>query len=135
LNTPDARINVGTALYKTTFRLPETVAAEWELDLGDVRESARVRINGMDAGTIFAIPYTAHVGSYLKAGENTIEIEVTNLPANRIADYDRRGVNWRIFKDINIVNWFYTPMRYDVWDTVPSGLLGPVTLTPQRSVF
>jgi hypothetical protein len=135
LPDPNAKINVGTALYRATFQLPAIAAAEWELNLGDVRESARVRINGRDTGTIFAIPYTAHVGEYLQVGENTIEIEVTNLPANRIADYDRRGVQWRIFKDINIVNWFYTPMQYDIWETVPSGLLGPVTLTPLASVF
>jgi hypothetical protein len=135
IDDPNATINVGTALYKTTFQLPETAAAEWELNLGDVRESAKVRINGRDAGTIFAIPYTARVGQYLQPGENTIEVEVTNLPANRIADYDRRGVKWRRFKDINIVNWFYNPMQYDVWETVPSGLLGPVTLTPLASVF
>lgn len=135
ITDPNARINVGTALYTASFELPQSAAVEWELNLGDVRESARVRINGRDAGTIFAIPYTARVGQYLRPGVNTIEVEVTNLPANRIADYDRRGVEWRVFKDINIVNWFYTPQRYDIWETVPSGLLGPVTITPLVSAF
>ncbi len=128
----NAAVNMGTARYTTAFDLPETKADEWLLDLGDVRESARVRINGQDAGTLWAIPFTAQVGRFLKPGRNTLEVEVTNLPANRIADYDRRGVKWRKFKDINIVSIFYKPITFDTWATAPSGLLGPVTLTPMQ---
>jgi len=102
------------------------------LNLGDVRESARVRINGQDAGTLWAVPFAANVGKLLHPGKNRLEVEVTNLPANRIADYDRRGVNWRIFNEINMVNLFYKPGTYADWGTVPSGLLGPVTLTPLK---
>ncbi|MCD8186880.1 MAG: glycosyl hydrolase family 2, partial [Rikenellaceae bacterium] len=131
----NAEINMGTALYKTTFTLPAVPADEWELNLGAVHESAQVRINGQDAVTLFAIPYTTRIGHLLKSGENTIEVEVTNLPANRIRDYDKRGVEWRIFKDINFVNVFYSPMKYDVWEVTPSGLTGPVTLTPMKSIF
>ena len=133
----NAQINMGTASYQTTFTLPEIDSAnEWILDLGQqLHESAKVRINGQDAGTIFAIPYSARVGKHLHPGENTIEIEVTNLPANRIRDFDKRGVEWRIFEDINIVNVFYSPMQYDVWDVTPSGLTGPVTLTPMKNIF
>ena len=72
------------------------------------------------------------MGRFLKPGRNTLEVEVTNLPANRIADYDRRGVKWRKFKDINIVSIFYKPITFDTWATAPSGLLGPVTLTPMQ---
>ena len=131
----NAAINMGTALYKASFTLPETAADDWELNLGRLHESARVRINGEEVGTVFAIPYTARVGQYLRPGVNAIEVEATNLPANRIRDYDKRGVEWRIFKDINVVNVFYSPMQYDVWDVTPSGLLGPVTLTPMKTRF
>lgn len=131
----NATKNMGTALYRTTFTLQENTAADWELNLGEVKESARVRINGKDVGTIYAIPYTARVGQYLKPGENTIEVEVTNLPANRIADYDRRGVEWRKFKEINFVNIFYKKVKYDNWEIEPSGLIGPVTLTPMNPKF
>ena len=64
----------------------------------------------------------------MKTGKNTLEIDVTNLPANRIADYDRRGVEWRIFNEINVVDILYKNTRYGGWDPVPSGLLGPVTI-------
>jgi hypothetical protein len=41
-------------------------------------------------------------------------------------------VNWRIFNEINMVNLFYKPVTYADWGTVPSGMLGPVTLTPLK---
>jgi len=43
---------------------------------------------------------------------------------------DKRGVNWRIFKDINIVNMSYQPFSAATWPVSPSGLTGDVTLTP-----
>ena len=36
----------------------------------------------------------------LNKGKNIIRIEVTNLPANRIAELDRQGVKWRKMKEI-----------------------------------
>jgi hypothetical protein len=72
------------------------------------------------------------IGGFLKTGKNLIEIEVTNLPANRIADYDRRGINWRIFKDINVVNLNYQRSDYAHWQPLPSGLNSPVRLIPVR---
>ena len=117
---PDARRNMGTARYSLTFDLPEIAADDWILDLGDVRESARVRINGQEAGTVWAVPFRLKVGKYLVPGINRIEVEVTNLPANRIADYDRRKKDWRIFKEINIVDLDYQKKQYDNWEPVPS---------------
>ena len=102
------------------------------LDLGDVRETARVRINGQDAGTAWAVPYRLRVGQFLHPDANRIEIEVTGLPANRIADYDRRGVVWRRFKEINMVDLHYKDTRYDTWGTDPQGLNGAVKLIPVR---
>jgi hypothetical protein len=121
--------NMGTALYKTQFELAEKEAdKEYRLCLGDVRESAVVRVNGKKAGTLFAVPFEANIGRLLQPGRNTLEVEVTNLPANRIADYDRRGVVWRIFREINFVNIAYSNTRFDTWEPAPSGLLGPATI-------
>ena len=53
-----------------------------------------------------------------------------NLPANRIADMDRRGEKWRIFNEINVVNLQYKPIPYTDWQPLPSGLNGSVRLTP-----
>lgn len=132
LTNENARKNMGTARYSTTFNIDNLSADEYWLCLGDVRESARVRVNGMQVDTLFAVPFKTAIGKYLKEGENTLEIEVTNLPANRIADYDRRGIVWRIFHDINIVDVNYQRTLYDKWDVVPSGLLGPVVIEGVR---
>jgi hypothetical protein len=130
INHPDAKRNSGTALYSLTFTLPALPADEWVLDLGDVRESARVKINSQYVGTCWAVPFRIKVGDYLNVGANRIELEVTNLPANRIADYERRGVNWRIFKEINLVDLNYKKTGYGHWETMPSGLNSPVKLIP-----
>lgn len=135
LSFEGAKATMGTACYTTTFNLENpTSAEEWMLSLGDVRESARVRINDREVATLWAVPYRCMVGQYLRPGWNTLEVEVTNLPANRIADMDRRGVEWRIFKDINIAALGYKKGTYAGWEPVPSGLLGPVYIEPMKSI-
>ena len=77
---------------------------------------------------LFAVPFRLDITDFLREGSNTIEIEVTNLPANRIAQMDRQGIKWRHFKDINVVNLNYKPALYSDWQTVPSGLNSDVKL-------
>ncbi len=64
--------------------------------------------------------------------QNLLEIEVTNLSANRIRDLDTRKVDWRIFHDINFVNHNYKNFDASKWPLTPSGLLGPVRMTPMK---
>ncbi|HLP26528.1 MAG TPA: hypothetical protein VK477_12680, partial [Acidobacteriota bacterium] len=121
----------GTARYRLEFDLPATARADdWILDLGDVRETARVRINGRDAGLAWSLPFHLRVGELLQSGRNVLEIEVTNLAANRIRDMDQRGVDWKIMHEINYVNILYKPFDASDWDLSASGLLGPVRLVP-----
>lgn len=120
----------GTASYSTTFDMPDQLTTNYELYLGDVRETARVFINGDSAGIAWSNPYVLKVGQFLKPGINTIKIEVTNLGANRIRDLDTRGVIWKKFYNTNIVTVAYKPFDASTWDVVPSGLIGPVTLKP-----
>lgn len=120
---------MGTGVYTTTVNLDKQQAAKsWTIDLGDVRESARVYVNGTFAGCTWAAPFRLDLGNLLKKGENTITIEVTNLPANRIADLDRRGVKWRKMKEINVVGINYKNLNYGEWPPVPSGLNSTVKL-------
>ncbi len=133
LGMENASTTMGTALYSTRFNV-DTDAAEWLLSLGDVRESALLRVNGKEVGTLWALPYECMVGEYLVRGENLLEVEVTNLPANRIAEMDRQGIPWRKFKEINVVNLDYKTDGYGHWEPMESGLLGPVTLTPMGIV-
>ncbi len=124
----------GAARYTIEVELPGTDADHWILDLGDVRESARIWVNGLPAGVLVAHPFRLDVSDYLQAGSNEISIEVTNLSANRIKDLDMRGVEWKKFYDINIVNHMYEPFDASRWPLKPSGLLGPVTLVPYTAV-
>jgi hypothetical protein len=116
----------GTARYTSTFSAPK---GEWFVDLGVVGESARVKLNGRDLGTLVAAPWRVYAGA-LKPRGNVLEVEVTNLAANRIRDLDRRGVAWRVFNDINLVNVDYKPFDASGWPVRDSGLLGPVRLAP-----
>ena len=124
-----ARVTMGTGVYETTFKLTGWQAsARWEIDLGDVRESARVYINGRYLGCAWAVPFVLDCRNALKRGRNTLRIEVTNLPANRIADMDRRGVVWRKMKEINVVDINYKKTTYAGWKPLPGGLNSTVKL-------
>jgi len=127
---PEARRFAGTAVYRIEFDFQPGDAKDWRLDLGRVCESARVRVNGHDARTLWCPPFAANVGAWLRPGRNVLEVEVTNLAANRIADMDRRHVAWKIFYEINFVNRAYKPFDASGWPARDSGLIGPVRLTP-----
>ncbi len=124
----------GTARYTISFALPRPEADDWIIDLGEVRESARVVINGKTASALWSVPYRAAVGRFLKPGRNELQIDVTNLSANRIRDLDIRKVKWKIFHDINFVNHNYRGFDASKWPVTPSGLLGPVTLQPMSAL-
>lgn len=120
---------MGTGVYTTTVKLDKKNAGRrWMLDLGDVRESARVFVNGELVGTVWAAPFEIELGNRLHKGKNEIRIEVTNLPANRIAELDRQGVEWRCMNEINVVGLDYKPANYADWTPVPSGLNSTVKL-------
>lgn len=117
----------GTARYRLRFQKPGAKSDDWQLDLGDVRNSARVRLNGQDLGTLVAPPFRVSLGEALRPGENLLEVEVTNLMANRIAELDRRKQPWQKFFFVNID---YKKFDASTWHPLPSGLLGPVRLLP-----
>ena len=126
---PEAAITMGTGVYTTTFRLTKQQARQhWMLDLGDVRESARVYLNGRFLGCAWAVPFVLDCRDALQKGKNELRIEVTNLPANRIADLDRKGVKWRKMNEINVVDINYKKTTYEGWTPVKSGLNSEVRL-------
>ncbi len=131
----EAQRFAGTARYRVKLpKIDAAAADDWVLDLGDVRESARVHVNGRFVGGVFALPKRIRIGPHLKPGENTLQIEVTNLTANRIRNLDRRGATWKIMKDINIVTVHYREITPATWPLVESGLLGPVRLVPMTKL-
>jgi hypothetical protein len=101
-----------------------------------VAESARVLLNGEALGTLLASPFAIDIPADKLRDENTLEVFVSNLMANRIADMDRRNVPWKKFYNANVAahdaanrgpgNVFSAAN----WQPRESGLIGPVTLTP-----
>jgi hypothetical protein len=110
-------------------------ADHWVLDLGDVRESARIWVNDQPVGVRVAHPFRIDITDYIKTGQNDLVIEVTNLSANRIRNLDLRDVEWKKFYDINLVNHDYEEYDASDWELKPSGLLGPVKIIPYRSTM
>ena len=124
-----AAVTMGTGVYTTTFKLSGAQAKkQWLIDLGDVRESARVYLNGQFIGCAWAVPFVLDCGNALRKGTNELRIEVTNLPANRIAHLDRQGIPWRKFNEINVVDLNYQKTTYAHWQPVPSGLHSKIIL-------
>lgn len=119
----------GTMRYSTTFDYDCENADEAVIDLGDVRSSARVKVNGKDAGFAIMPPFrVTFPASLLKRKGNLLEVEVTSVGANRIRYNDRTGVNWKYFHDANMVS-YETRNQLDAsgWPLRDCGLLGPVT--------
>ena len=99
------------------------------MQLDKLYESARIIINGKDAGLIWSLPYELKVGKFLKEGKNTISIEVCNLMANRMRNMDRNGEVWRNYHEINFVNINYKNFDASNWKVMPSGLDGAIILS------
>jgi hypothetical protein len=117
----------GTATYSISFNKPSAQADAWDLDLGTVHESARVSLNGKEVAALIKPPYRVTITpEMLRDGENTLEVSVSNLMANRIIDMDNKGIEFRRFYNANM-------QRMPSWagsDPLPSGLVGPVKLSP-----
>jgi hypothetical protein len=109
----------GTATYRATVTAPPFKPGERvSLRFAGLREIARVKINGSDAGTVWAKPLMLRADNLLKPGENTLEIEVTNLWPNRIIGDLQPDAPERITQT-NITA--YKPDSA----LLPSGLIGP----------
>ena len=140
LDIPGVKEFSGTAEYSTNFKKPTLNATAWLLDLGDVKESATVVLNGKKIATLIGPSYTVTVLASALKTDNVLQVIVTNGMANRIIDLDKRGVEWKKFYNINMSarlaenrgpDGLFTAAK---WEPKPSGLLGPVTITPLKLI-
>ncbi|HEX7845829.1 MAG TPA: glycosyl hydrolase [Chitinophagaceae bacterium] len=124
----------GTAQYDISFKKPPGNAAMWVLDLGEVKESATVILNGVKLATLIGPSYSVTIPSAQLKADNQLQVIVTNGMANRIIDLDKRGVQWKKFYNINMpsrlaenrgADGLFTAIK---WEPKASGLIGPVTL-------
>ena len=87
----------GTATYTTTFTVdPVDRKSSYRIDLGKVRNLAVVRVNGQDAGTLWTPPFRADITRLLHEGQNTLEVEVSNLWVNRLIgdEFEPDDIEW-----------------------------------------
>ncbi|MHB0753734.1 glycosyl hydrolase [Polaribacter sp. M15] len=157
----------GTAIYKTTFNIEKDMLQsdrQFQINLGKVNVIAKVIVNGKDVGVSWIAPHALNVTTALKAGENTLEIQVTNQWTNRLigdeklpnqTGYDVRrgkpGFGDSEFrgKFKKMPKWFRenqplpegsrkTFSAYSFQkakdDLLPSGLLGPVTISISKII-
>ncbi len=112
----------GTAVYRNTFRTNKIRDnARLYLDLGSLTAIAKVKINGVLAGGVWTAPYQVDITDYVKAGNNTIEISVSNNWMNRlIGDLNLPEGQRKTWINVNPYNK-NSPLQ-------PSGLFGPVRL-------
>jgi hypothetical protein len=116
----------GTARYSQSFSFQGSQLKNGRvyLDLGNVQEMAIIRVNGKEVSKCWISPYRADVSQYLRTGENLLEIDVTNLWANRLIGDGKLSKGERRTQT-NIV-------KFDAPDAEQylrvAGLLGPVKL-------
>ena len=80
----------GTARYKTTLTIKKIDnESRYELNLGEVKNLAVVRINGQALPVLWRPPFRVDVTRLLRKGENQLEIDVTNLWVNRLVGDER----------------------------------------------
>ena len=116
----------GTAAYQNSFKLPAVVqGAQYEIDLGDVKNIAEVIVNGQNKGIVWKKPFKIDISKALKAGQNSIEIKVTNTWVNRLIGDQQPDVKTKMT---------FTTMPFYKADSplLPSGLLGPVNIVLKK---
>jgi hypothetical protein len=138
---PAVKYYSGIATYRKTFSCPEPRPLNpIFLDLGIVKNVARVRLNGRDLGTVWTAPWQVEISNALKSGANDLEIEVANLWPNRLIgdatlpqEQRRTVTNVRTFDTLETASYGCRKCGIRKKDgkpaaLLPSGLLGPVRL-------
>jgi hypothetical protein len=123
----------GTATYRKTLRLSsQQVRRPLRLQLGDVRYVASVRLNGKHLGVVWTSPWMVDLSAAAQPGENTLEIDVTNLWPNRLIGDAGLPENQRLTKTNIRLEAVRTVKPYEGYGAndplLPSGLLGPVRI-------
>ena len=151
---PDCKAFSGTAEYSITLPSVDRSGRAVQLSLGRVCNNASVYLNNRYVGSVLPVGSTLEAdntpddimgcnsliipNNYFR-GNDVLTIRVANSMGNRIADLERKGVHWQKFYNINMSPRRPENRRDGVfsaidWEPLPSGLLGPVTLTPMKII-
>ena len=114
----------GSGRYETVFTLPaEDVGKAAVLDLGDVRYSAAVSLNGQPLGTVLMPPYRLDIPAGMLKEENLLLIRVTNTPANQYVHTDFFD-KWKKHE----LSPYFEQERAFATTSLSGGLYGPVRI-------
>ena len=112
---------------------------------------AEVRLNGKSLGILWHRPFRLEISKALRAGSNTLEVDVSNLWVNRLIGDEQQPADCE-WTEKHLTRWpdwltsgkprpqpsritFTTWKHWNANDPLlPSGLIGPVTLRPARLV-
>jgi hypothetical protein len=123
---PEAAIKYfsGTATYQMVFDTTPQAGKRIYLDLGVVKNTARVRLNGKDLGVVWCSPWRVEITGAVKAGENRLEIDIVNLWRNRLIGDSNLPAEQR-----RTQNKYGTGGHSQL---LSSGLLGPVVIETEH---
>lgn len=123
---PGIRYFSGTAAYQISLYIDASQLVpghELWLDLGEVDEVARIRVNGISLTPLWKQPYAERIDALLHPGGNTLEVDVTNLWPNRLIGDAQPGVKHHY-------TWTNIKTFKGSSPLLTSGMLGPVRLVP-----
>jgi hypothetical protein len=138
----------GIATYTKTFTFnglnPKNTPVY--LDLDEVKNMARVTLNGKDIGVVWTAPWRIDITAALRRGNNILKVEVANLWINRLIGDEKLPYDGP--KDGKWPEWllngqprpgkrytFTTTSQYSADSPLQaSGLLGPVSIVKEYVV-
>jgi hypothetical protein len=129
---PGIKYFSGRATYRKSFTLTEGQAKSLvRLQLGQVKDIARVKLNGHDLGVVWTAPWTIELTGTVKPGSNELEITVVNTWVNRLIGDAALPPGKRVTKtNVLLAPGKRTFPIYKGFSSedplMPSGLLGPV---------
>jgi hypothetical protein len=120
----------GVAAYAKLFDIASTripTGQQVLLDLGEVREVARIYLNGHEVGISGFAPHVVDITGLLRSGENSLLVEVANTWLNRLIADDALPEEQRKTRT-NLTTGPAGGAKWRDAQPKPSGLLGPVRL-------
>ena len=119
---PEAAGFAGTGVYRAGVDVEPALldGRRVRLDIADVGDVARVKVNGVDCGTVWTSPFRADVTGALRPGYNDVELQVANAWMNRLIAEAAQPTG-EVFAPVAGVYSADAPVR-------SSGVIGPVRL-------
>ncbi|MCH5598403.1 hypothetical protein MKP09_11005 [Niabella ginsengisoli] len=151
----------GRARYNNTFTISKDQINQYKtiiLDLGDIADLGEVFVNGKSAGIVWTKPYSVDISSFVKKGNNEIDVVVANRWTNRLIgdenipsdyEYDQSDNKFTKGRILKWPDWMYDATKrkenkrnsFTTWkhyskndQLLKSGLLGPVKINCYKDV-